>query len=311
MVRVRNHMAWKVESLYLLMTHKKEDDIYHLFVNTVCANKTTMHDKNAVIIHAVAKDIMGPYRYFDTALGPATTNPHIVKAPEGGYLIFNTLDNPSDDWVPCTGERDLDESLSNGVIPHSINVAYSKYLTGPWKRYALEVEMGPYGIYYNPAVYIFENGTVLMVLTGYLGDNCSGVYCEKLVMLKAYDWRGPYKLVNPLIFEHSGEDAFLWKDKRGFKMLFHNFQTPGWNIDSTLVGGYAYSLDGITWTRSEEMAFYTTVPMITGGSKTYTRRERPEIYFEDGVPKYLLTACQAVFELDHPSTFNIVPILTD
>jgi len=80
---------------------------------------------------------------------------------------------------------------------------------------------------------------IAQVLTGSTGWKHGGA------ILRADDWRGPYRMVASDTFDDwvgstaNAEDPFLWVDKRGhWHVLYEGNPMPG---------AHAYSIDGLTW----------------------------------------------------------------
>lgn len=61
-------------------------------------------ERNSLVMHAVADSPTGPYVISDVAMGSAHTNPHVMRTPDGDWLLFSqaTCANDQNDHV-CTG----------------------------------------------------------------------------------------------------------------------------------------------------------------------------------------------------------------
>jgi hypothetical protein len=147
----------------------------------------------------------------------------------------------------------------------------------------------------NPAPFIFENGTVLLVCS--LRNNVS-----QIGIAVARSWKGPYYL--KAITQIVGEDAFVWRQPQdgSFHMLFHTTQLPAGHRGICTT---AWSEDGISWTPAFATTAYTMVgetypsfgkdfALIGGGVFRAGRRERHQLVFDAvGWPALLLNGATA------------------
>ena len=102
--------------------------------------------------------------------------------------------------------------------------------------------------------------------------------------LAADAWNGTYRSLGQA-FRENTEDTFMWRDPRGrLHALFHDMQPT----TTRHVGGHAFSVDGLHWNYSSVGAYNSTVALVSGGSFTYKRRERPHLLLDKaGNPAYL------------------------
>ena len=122
--------------------------------------------------------------------------------------------------------------------------------------------------------------------------------------------------------EGNAEDPFFWRSKRGFHVLFHEFNNPSGS------GGYSFSVDAVSWTTVNNAAYNmsvvfagdlpspfngTKVPQCSGkdnGQDTkhgcIGRRERPELVFAEPPnsthryserPMYVVYTCRRLIDL--------------
>jgi len=292
---------------------KGDDGMYHLFaaemVNGCLLNSWTL---NSQIIHAVSKSIEGPYEKIQIVLTPFAHNPTITRAPDGTYLLYfigswptvpQKCNNKSQGVPRATVKYSMVskwENTSDGCGPAPMNngcgihLATSKSLNGPWDVRAVVIEF-PIPkeerwdcAHTNPTVIVAQNGSLLLAFNaGYCRN-----HLETIGIAKADHWSGPYSLWNPKpIFQANGvevehiEDPHMWKDNRGYHMLVHAER------NAPYVGGYGYSEDGYNWVYSP--AAYSLEVTFEGGQlKKYKRRERPQIYVEQGKPPYLFNGVE-------------------
>jgi hypothetical protein len=88
------------------------------------------------------------------------------------------------------------------------------------------------------------------------------------------------------------EDPYAWHDGNLYHMLVKNFDSVG---NAKGMGAiYVWSKDGINWFLPADApeAYSLNVTWKEGVSTKQERLERPQIYFEDGRPKYLFMATQ-------------------
>jgi len=253
------------------------------------------------IAHAVADKPEGPYKHLETVLAPrgdgfwdGTTchNPHI-QLVDGKYCLFYM-------------------GNSNGKTnTKRIGLAMADSLSGPWTRPDKPLlEAGPEGAWddhctTNPAFVKHPNGQYWLY---YKSWNNYDYYNSKDPLIRgnrkyglaiADKLEGPYVRYSdkPVIdFSPKGgnkqfEDAFVWHDKKGFKLICRDM-----GFYSHDVGLIMESRDGLHWSEPE-IAFkpvkeYVQEPPAPSHLKKYGRLERPQILFLEGKPAYLFTTSQ-------------------
>jgi hypothetical protein len=179
----------------------------------------------------------------------------------------------------------------------------------------------------NPAgIAQLDNGTLLMCMEASIAHGGGASQGTTIVASDSGSWRGPWRWVTPGRLpigwpqghEGNAEDPFFWRSKRGFHVLFHEFNN---RLGS---GGYSYSADAVSWTTVNNVAYNmsvvfaselpspfngTRVPQCPGpdnGEDSHHgcigRRERPELVFAEPPnnthryserPIYLLNGVQA------------------
>ena len=87
------------------------------------------------------------------------------------------------------------------------------------------------------------------------------------------------------------EDPTIWFDRKAqkYKLLFHQYAGC---TDGATVGGYAESATADffgDWSYDYSLTGYSMndVPFVDGSNISFHRRERPKVYLENGVAKYL------------------------
>lgn len=115
---------------------------------------------------------------------------------------------------------------------------------------------------------------------------------------------GPYTILNggQPIFQVDGqgeaEDPFLWKDKKGYHIIFKDHVAK---FTGERGGGVmAHSKDGIHWTVDKaQKAYSLTVEWEDGAIEKQGQLERPFIFFENGKPTHIFFAT-----MDGPGGFE-------
>lgn len=253
------------------------------------------------IAHAVSDKPEGPYQYIETILAPrgegfwdGTTchNPHI-QLVDGKYCLFYM-------------------GNSNGKTnTKRIGLAIADSLNGPWIRPDKPLlEAGPEGAWddhctTNPAFVKHPNGQYWLY---YKSWNNNDYYNSKDPLIRgnrkyglaiANKLEGPYERYSdkPVIdFSQKGdnkqfEDAFVWYEKRRFKLICRDMGVYAHNV-----GLIMESKDGLNWSEPEiaykPVKDYLHEPPAPAHLKKYGRLERPQILFVKGKPAYVFTTSQ-------------------
>lgn len=251
------------------------------------------------IAHAMANSPEGPYEVLGTVL-----------EPRPGYWDATTCHNPSIrkvDGLYCLFYMGNANGKTN---TKRIGLATSDSLHGPWKRHDQPLlqagEMGAWDDHCttNPAFIKHPNGQYWLYYkswntkeyetgTGPIRGN------RKYGLAIADKPEGPYRKhpSNPLVdFSSRGnncqlEDAFVWQEKKQFKMIARDMGV--FNHENGIL---LESHDGIVW-GEPKIAYYAaekyiTQPPALSHLKKYGRFERPQILFRKNKPAYLFTTSQ-------------------
>lgn len=298
---------------------KGDDGKYHMYVSRF-PKSLPFHPGWMVaseIAHAVADVPQGPYRFCDVALpargaqywdGRSTHNPRILKRGHKYYLIYMGSTHPFAD--PLRSELTLASpwcTVARANKRIGLAVADSPY--GPWQRADKPIlDTAPNTFYSyltsNPSPVLQEDGSVLMIFKGraYAGN---GKYSDMaLGVAYAPSIEGPYQVLNDRqpIFQVDGqgeaEDPFLWKDGRGYHVVFKDH--VGKFTGERGGGVLAHSDDGIHWHADKAPKAYSrTVEWEDGSVEMQGQLERPFILFENGEPAYIFFAT-----MDGPGGFG-------
>jgi len=306
-------------SVWCGTTIKADDGRYHFFYSRMADNCGLLSwTHNSEIWHTSGTSPYGPWSTNATRLlSRFAHGPHIVRGPksEGSpYLLFHIGDANSpppplyckDGFTPpeCITDpskcyKNVSRELEVRAGSHWMGILMANSLTdpAPWK----DVEIKGNGLEAtNPSAYVFDNGTTLLAYR----YNPSGT--ERIALARADHWTGPYTIVHQPLFKESyavDEDPYIWRDTRGnFHMLTHHFHPQG--------GVHAFSSDGLNWTYGG-MAFGSEVKWDDGTTMSMTRRERPELVFDDSGKPILLFNGACPRPADGDFSFGMVqPLMT-
>lgn len=314
-----------------------ENGVFHAYFNVVCANFTWMHVVGAVIVHTTGPSRSGPFTFSDVALAQQSFNPHITRLSDGSYVIAHQASGPDPTPTPlCTGDYPGTPVLHPWEVPRRSGsgsqgwagvpaLAHGRTPSGPWAQVNLTLPMSNNftGGNWNPSLLPLGNASspVLLAYTAVAPAAVNPLgYASTIAVATAPAWddgsqytlyaQGSNGGMTP--FNVSAEDPFLWRDSRGFHLVFHRM---AWGANGTWVpgsGGLAVSLDGQHWTACPT-PIYTTDVVLEGVPTTFRRRERPEIQFDSasGAIVGLLTGAERVVQqLGVPSISLYTPVRT-
>lgn len=283
---------------------KGDDGKYHLFSS--CYSDTIVFHPgwmvSAEIIHAVADKPEGPFRFVNKALktrgaqywdGRSVFNPQIFKHNDKYYMFYVGSTHPFED--PKRGELTLDSKWC--IIGRSnkrVGLAVSNSLDGPWKRMdkpILETEPNTFYSFLtsNPTMVINKDGSVLMIFKArsYEGTKYSDM---SLGVAYAKNIFGPYKVLNNKQPVFSAkltgelEDPFLWKDSKGYHVVFKDHKAKytgelGGGVSATSINGTDWKMD------SDAKAYSKTIQWDDNTIEKRGQLERPFILFENNKPR--------------------------
>jgi hypothetical protein len=182
-----------------------------------------------------------------------------------------------------------------------IATSTAKSIEGPWSSPEPLVIVDGYksnNVYCthtNPSPVFLKNGSVMMAFNA----GCCDPGCSENVGTAISDAGigGPWRLLSRnSIFEknntfspkafyphgtgHACEDPFMWRSKRGYHMLVHNFAPVAAGVNPPIALGF--SLDGRTWTLSKEAPANCTLSYTDGTSiELPSCGNRPQLAFDD------------------------------
>lgn len=313
---------------------KGDDGKYHMYVSRF-PKTLPFHPGwmvSSEIVHAVSDVPEGPYEFSDVALpargaqywdGRSTHNPRIFKHNSKYYLVYMGSTHPFEE--PTYEEMTLSSKwciVGRANKRTGLAIADSPY--GPWERLD-EPILGPkantFYSYFasNPSPIIQDDGSVMMIFKG-RSHTEDGKYSDMaLGVAYAPSIEGPYQVLNndQPIFQIDGqgeaEDPFLWKDERGYHVIFkdHVAKYTGERGGGVL----AHSDDGINWTIDEDAKAYSrTVEWEDGKVNLQGQLERPFILFENGKATHIFFATMdgpGGFENANKSWNMVIPLKKD
>lgn len=261
--------------------------------------------------HAVRDPTDGSWLIFLS--GCARENCLTIGPCSNGFTPTNT------DMDPCPKGRNSssESSLKLGHTPlctcpkpghempgpecsvDATNVLRATSPDGPWTMAAPVLDQehpakkhadGTPWMFSNPSGLVLKNGTALVMYRDFLPNE--PYPHTNVIGLAASDngWKGPYTRFQPLIVPDANEDPHIYVDKRGNLHMIAHYMCDQWPNCPDVVGHAASADGGLTWHFSGGAAYTTTVKYEDGSSKTYSRRERPEMLVnEHGEPTHLIT----------------------
>jgi len=246
-----------------------------------------------MIVSAVADFPDGPYdQELAPVTGPFTHNAMISRHPNGSYLLFHIgAGNASESSVsPCSSEPDPLFPFPTGHLePEPATTHIAESLRGPWRPAVGVPSLN------NPAPFFFPNGTTLLFEAGNCTLPCNpNTDRDGITVVVGSTADGPWSKHRPAVPVNGSmipEDPHVYRDKRGFHMLFNanSFHTNcGVGVPC---GGHAWSLDGLTWSAPVWPAFGTITNYVDNSTVVWDYVERPQVVQkDDGTPLALFNA---------------------
>eukprot|EP01052_Picozoa_sp_SAG31_P033662 SAG31_NODE_3833_length_3838_cov_2.158866_2_plen_379_part_00 len=226
-------------------------------------------ETQSTVVAAIAASPAGPFRRGWLAVGRQAHNPYYAWDPSSKtHVIFHIGDgrphgrlrNCTDGTTPPPPATELTHSQWEGhtrdsgcpgvVSPCGSWVHFSPSLAGPFQR--MQVPFNTRNkttestgfVMDNPAPFIFENGTVILLIRKI--NNCAfsrPSSCSRpralteIWLARAPSFRGPYEIIGdaPITSSTRAEDPAIYRDVRGnFHAIFHG-------------PGHAWSTNALDW----------------------------------------------------------------
>lgn len=256
-------------------------------------------EQNSKIVHATAKDVLGPYIESESVVEVFAHEPCVTRDPRTGELLMVSVNFPVDGpfanrsifnasgICTCTPEctqravgprRKCDANCSSPPSPHPFLpiLRTASRPDGPWTS-SLSPVMDHSDS--NLACWINATGAVTCSCRG-------GGTCASAAEWKNFaSWRRrPPGWVSS---RPNDEDPMLWQDMETgvWHAITHNLMGPHMVYGQLAqVGLHEFSLDGEHWYVSGT-AYTNNVTFTDGTSYLFDRRERPHLVFEENTTK--------------------------
>ncbi len=270
------------------------------------------------IAHAVADDPMGTFRHQDVALpvrgkafwdGLCTHNPTVHRFGDKYYLYY--MGNTGDGRVATKG---LNWTHRNN---QRIGVAVADSPNGPWQRQPAPLIKPSPGFYdalccSNPSVARRPDGGYLMVYKA-VGDKNKLPFGGPVfhAVATADSPTGPFKKHPAPVFVKQGvafvaEDPYIWSDGERYWAIVKD--NAGHFTGRGRSTALFQSDDGLAWRLARHPLVSTTeIRWDDGRQQKLHALERPQLFFENGVPTVLLFAADE--NRQRPWSYNVrVPL---
>ncbi len=255
----------------------KVGDTYHLFSARWLKGHPFPDDyrRHSEIIRATAKNPLGPYVFQEVVLSKRdgahwdslmTRNPAIRKIGDT-YVLFYVGSDP----------QHL-EPGGKGLPLRRVGYATAKSITGPWTQAEEPVFQGDST---GPAVCVEDDGSIKMVFR---------TASLQVKLATAPNFRGPYTVRNENVWPADRLEDFDFFKARGQYYIICEDNVGGVTGHQRW-GALLASRDGVThWDPLNRTAAYNHTIRFTDGSSLETnRRERPEVFIENGKMTVLFT----------------------
>ena len=251
---------------------------YHLFASRWKKNGDFPegYRQNSEIVRATSKSPLGPFKFEEVVIGERDStfwdsnmahNPTIHKIGNEYVLFYIGSDFTS--YATTYNQKSL---------VRRIGYASSKSITGPWKRSDNPIINSESN---NPAILIDGSKIKLLYRDAYL----------KVILAESDNYKGGFKTVNQDVSPTCKlEDFYMFNSDNQYHIVCED--------NASVVSGHErwgvhlYSLDGVKdWKPYSPVVVYNhTVEYADNTVLECTRRERPQLFIENGMITYLITA---------------------
>ena len=191
----RNQSTWSWGGSIVFV---EEDQHFHMFDEAQTGGcGVSGWQTNGKIVHTRSRRPEGPYHWADDALPVWHTGPHIVRAPDGTFLLWSM------GTTNASAERKCVHGVPVGPAAHKTEMRSRLYssasVSGPWsevrrcKSPDSTCDIIPPSVNPNPVAQFAPNGSVI-VMAG--GENTLGDFG----IFIADHWRGPYRATHHTLF---------------------------------------------------------------------------------------------------------------
>eukprot|EP00755_Sulcionema_specki_P020153 Sspe_Gene.71219::Locus_42179_Transcript_1_1_Confidence_1.000_Length_1822::g.71219::m.71219 len=317
------HLGGKISSWGGSMLRWEKDGLYHLFAAEMVGTCGIEYwEPNSQVVHAVSNTPEGPYTFHEVVLPPFAHEPNAIRGPNGEFVIYLTYRHPDDYFVDCSTPAPVVPPSPPGPCGtpprRDTYMIWSKSPYGPWSTPELVLSAPntsrwgncPVMVDSNLAGVILPNGSFVGMWRKCVNTatgECQADCCTFLHRAFASNWKDPesYTTGGPLfpgMQPYGSEDPFVYMDPTGgYHAILHDEQGT---TRASARGRHACSADGVTWKYATVDAYNGNVSTTDGGNLLLSRRERPHLLIQNGVPTHLSNGVQ---EADAPVNCSQYP----
>lgn len=258
---------------------------------------------------AVADKPQGPYKHVKVVLkkrdskywdGVCTHNPAAIVYKGKYYLYYMGTTGTKEVKMPASMKDDNWWEYRNN---QRIGVAVADNPEGEWKRFDKPVlDVSPDSTAFdallvnNPAITVDKKGRAILVYKAVCKNSTLRGGKVRFGVAFAPSLLGPYKKSDKTIFEVNdggknkmvAEDPFIWSYKDSIYAITRDVVGLFAGPESALA--LLKSKDGLTWEKTKFPMVAKKTLLLENGTITNDQVERPCLYMEKGVPKYLFGA---------------------
>ena len=253
----------------------KVGSTYHLFASRwkKTGDFPEGYRQNSEIVRATSKSPLGPFKFQEIVIGER----------DSSFWDSNMAHNPTihkigNEYVLFYIGSDFTTYNTKTSLLRRIGYATSKSITGPWKRSDKPIIDSESN---NPAILIDGNKVKLLYRDAQL----------KVILAESDKYNGVYKTVNDNLSPTCKlEDFYLFKADNQYHIVCED--NVGGFSGHERWGVHLFSEDGIKdWKPYSPVVVYNHDIEFTDNSiLKCTRRERPQLFIENGKITYLITA---------------------
>jgi hypothetical protein len=255
----------------------KVDSTYHMFASRWPKKREFPYDyfEHSEIVRATSTSFTGPYDFKEVVIGER----------DSSFWDSNMAHNPTihkigNEYVLFYIGSDFStmRSGSDKYFLRRVGYAVSASIEGPWRRS-------------DQAIINFESNNPAILQDN---DSITMVYRDadlKVSLAKASNYSGPYQVINDDVWGDARiEDFYLFKNGGKYHLICED--NVGAITGHERWGAHLFSEDGVNnWQIYKDLVVYDHDIQYDDGSVLHcNRRERPQLFIDEGFIKGLLTA---------------------
>lgn len=303
------------------VTKAEDGKYYMLYSRWPLADGFEAWPISSEVAVAVSEKPEGPFKHLKVALTPrgtnywdgtATHNPYIVKHKKKYYLFYM--------GTSCSAPIAQKEAYTHNWWVYRntqrIGVAVADKPDGEWKRLdhpVLDIssDSAAYDglMVSNPAAAVDKKGRVILLYKQVERAKEIKGGRVRFGVAFANSFLGPYKKYDQPVFEPGDgskdwmvvEDPFIWYQHNTYLAIVR--EAIGKFTGDRGALALMVSKDGKNWTLAKHPKVLGSKFYWEGGAASASHIERPYVYFENGIPKYLYGATRA--DNAQTSSFNV------